>query len=218
MPTSNYRLIPNIIRVARDISPRSVLDVGIGFGKYGFLLREYLDVQSQGSGRFDASVRNVVIDGIEVFEEYVTDLQRLIYDRIYIGDAKEVIGNLGPYDMILICDVIEHFQKEDGLLFLDKVMARVRKAAVITTPAHSYPQGAVYGNPAEEHVSQWVVADFRRFGHLSSIVSNGILMVGITPAPRRLALDPKEPLVERLRRQARRCRLVRWVRGTQEAS
>lgn len=218
MPTSNYRLIPNIIRVAHDISPRSVLDVGIGFGKYGFLLREYVDLRSQSSGRFDASVRTVIIDGIEVFEEYVTDLQRLIYDRIYIGDAKEVIGNLGPYDMILICDVIEHFKKEDGLLFLEKVMARVQKAAVITTPAHSYPQGTAYGNPAEEHLSQWVVEDFRRFGHLSSIVSNGILMVGITPAPRRLALDPKEPLVERLRRQARRCRLVRWVRGTQEAS
>ncbi len=30
-----------------ELQPRSVLDIGVGFGKWGFLAREYLDVNAE---------------------------------------------------------------------------------------------------------------------------------------------------------------------------
>ena len=44
MPTSDMHNIVPILTIMQHLQPRSVLDIGCGFGKYGVLLREYLDI------------------------------------------------------------------------------------------------------------------------------------------------------------------------------
>jgi hypothetical protein len=44
MPTSHPYQLNEIIDLAMKVDPKSVLDVGVGFGKYGVLLREYLEL------------------------------------------------------------------------------------------------------------------------------------------------------------------------------
>ncbi|MGF9965198.1 hypothetical protein [Bacillus rhizoplanae] len=44
MPSSIYQAIPDILQHIIVEEPMSILDVGVGFGKYGLLLREALDV------------------------------------------------------------------------------------------------------------------------------------------------------------------------------
>jgi hypothetical protein len=44
MPSSRPTTIPVVIHLLRQIRPRSILDVGIGFGKWGHLFREYTDI------------------------------------------------------------------------------------------------------------------------------------------------------------------------------
>ena len=53
--------------IINALQPRSILDVGCGFGKYGMLLREYLDVWHE---RYDKERWQVRIVGIEAFEQY----------------------------------------------------------------------------------------------------------------------------------------------------
>ncbi len=79
MPCSRpSALVPMRNRIMEK-NPMSVLDIGIGFGIFGFLAREYTDVRL---GRyFNWKTR---IDGIEIFEKYITHLQREIYNNIYI--------------------------------------------------------------------------------------------------------------------------------------
>lgn len=48
MPTSHPNQINEIIQIAELLRPASVLDVGVGYGKYGFLLREYLEANQRG--------------------------------------------------------------------------------------------------------------------------------------------------------------------------
>ncbi len=43
MPLSFAQAIPVIIEQVAHLKPSSILDVGIGFGKYGVLLREVLE-------------------------------------------------------------------------------------------------------------------------------------------------------------------------------
>ena len=39
MPTSEYVQIPKVVEVIARLAPRTVLDVGAGYGKYGVLAR-----------------------------------------------------------------------------------------------------------------------------------------------------------------------------------
>ena len=127
----------------------SVLDIGIGFGKFGFLAREYTDVLH---GRyFDRETR---IDGIEIFENYITQLQREIYNHIYIGNAIDILPTLGRYDMIICSDVLEHLSEQDGTGLLDLIKDRC-KFAMIVTPVTVLYQEALYNNEHERHISAW---------------------------------------------------------------
>ena len=43
MPTSQFRQLNEIVEAIVFSKPRSVLDIGVGYAKYGVLTREYLD-------------------------------------------------------------------------------------------------------------------------------------------------------------------------------
>jgi FKBP-type peptidyl-prolyl cis-trans isomerase 2 len=127
----------------------SVLDIGIGFGKFGFLAREYTDVRL---GRYFN--RQTRIDGIEIFEKYVTPLQQQIYDNIYIGNAIEILPTLDNYDMIICSDMLEHVNEKDGVFLLDAI-AKKSRFAMIVTPIRVLEQEALYNNEYEKHISAW---------------------------------------------------------------
>jgi SAM-dependent methyltransferase len=159
MPTSQIHQIPHIVSLVQQIRPGSVLDLGLGFGKYGFLLREYLDV-SAAIGLLPQSVTGgapkVVIDGVEAFPSYVRELQRNIYDNIVEATALDACRRLpaASYDCCLLIDVLEHLTAEDGLELLGQIR-RIARAAVISTPKRFDAQGELCGNSMEKHLSLW---------------------------------------------------------------
>ena len=136
------------------IRPKSILDIGVGFGGKGMLFREYTDIWRGNYKNWKTR-----IDGIEVFEDYITPLQLLIYDNIYIGEATKVFEKLGNYDLIYLGDIIEHFEKSEGKRFLARVLKKA-KVVIIATPSKVHPQGAVNNNEHEAHKSQWTPEDF----------------------------------------------------------
>ncbi|MBW2991727.1 glycosyltransferase family 1 protein, partial [Candidatus Woesearchaeota archaeon] len=84
MPTSSPHQINEIMGEIMELDPSSILDIGVGFGKYGFLCREYLELWDYNNKRYGEWKRE--IDGIEVYEDYITDIQRKVYNNIFIGD------------------------------------------------------------------------------------------------------------------------------------
>jgi hypothetical protein len=44
MPTSTYSHIPTVVRYLQKVKPSSILDIGLGNGKMGFIARDFLDV------------------------------------------------------------------------------------------------------------------------------------------------------------------------------
>ena len=152
MPTSQWWQIPKIIDLLKFVDPKSILDVGPGFGKYGFLAREYLEVWEAKKGYCKFERR---IDCVEAYERYITPLHKFIYDNIYIGDALELIGKIAyTYDLLLLIDVLEHFDKESGAKFLKKI-AKKSKFFIISTPKQFIEVKSVFGNQYEIHRSKW---------------------------------------------------------------
>jgi hypothetical protein len=157
MPTSHYLQISKIIEVISLLRPQSILDVGIGYGKYGILSREYLEPWTD-----HPLTRSIRIDGIEAFPAYVGPGQRYYYDQIYFGNALDVLPTIDSYDLILLIDVLEHFSYGDGLRLLELCASKSRHV-LIATPFDIDIQEAVFGNEFERHRFQWKKKHFHRF-------------------------------------------------------
>lgn len=139
------------------MDPHSVLDIGTGFGKYGILCREYLELWD---GRQQYSDFKRRIDGVEAYGPYITPLHRYVYDNLYVQDVQELVDNLDyNYDLVLLIDVLEHFSKKDGERLLRKLLSK-HKGVLISTPKDPGDQRDAFGNTYEVHKSRWTKMDF----------------------------------------------------------
>jgi len=148
MPTSYSESIPEVIKIIQAVKPKTVLDIGIGRGKYGLLTREYCD--------------DAVVDGVEAWPEYITETQKAIYRTIYTEDITKMdLTKLNSYDLVLMIDVIEHLTKEDAW----RIIETLKTQFVISTPIEDYR--AHYDNHFEDHISHWTIKDFDRYPHVN---------------------------------------------------
>ncbi len=158
MPVS---AIDNLFPVAdfiRDLRPKSVLDVGIGFGLYGALCRQILDI---AEGRYERSVWQARICGVDTCAEYRNPLWDYVYDEVVIGNAEDVLERLPATDVALLCDVIEHFPKQAGLELVESLLAKA-ECLIVSTPLVLMTEENSYTarNPKERHLSIWEQRDF----------------------------------------------------------
>ena len=66
MPVSDYHAVSDIMGEIQRISPKSVLDLGVGFG-WGVLCREILDARF---GRCEKEDWQALIRGVEIWRPY----------------------------------------------------------------------------------------------------------------------------------------------------
>lgn len=212
MPTSYHRQISPIMEAVIALDPQSVLDVGVGFGKYGVLCREYLELWD---GREDYHKFLRRIDGIEAFEDYLTPLHGHIYNHVYIGTAQTVLPTLKTsYDLVLLIDVLEHFTEKEGRQFVKQVLAKHR-GILIATPRHVEHQGHAFHNEHEEHISQWTLRKLRAFGPSVAFSNDESLIIYIGTRASVLSLKAKLRW-EKTKRWGKHLpgaqRLYRWLR------
>jgi hypothetical protein len=156
MPSSQHYHISKIMDIIIHINPMSILDIGTGFGKYGVLCREYLELWD---GRHNYSQFLRRIDGVEVFGDYITPLHKFVYNNIYINDIMEVLDKIeSRYDLVLLIDVLEHFEKHQGETLLHKIL-RKNDGVLISTPKKPSSQKDAFGNVYETHRSKWTKSD-----------------------------------------------------------
>ncbi|MFQ5481448.1 MAG: class I SAM-dependent methyltransferase [Nitrospinaceae bacterium] len=165
MPTSTFAGLEDSAYFLDQIRPRSILDIGVGFGRTAFLAREYLDVTLRGRFRREDWITR--IDGIEVFADYLQAHQRALYNQLYVGDAYDVLDGLENYDVVVLGDVLEHFEKPRAWEVLDKCAAHCERAIFLYIPlGERWTQGEAHGNPHERHLSFWERDEIEPFAQL----------------------------------------------------
>lgn len=216
MPLSNPEHIPVVLHYVRACRPRRILDVGIGTGSYGLLMRQSLDI---GYGRVQRAEWQVKIDGVEIFEGYRNPVWDYAYTSVRMGDIRQLLPQLGSYDLVLCNDVLEHFPRNEARALVQTLLIQA-KVLIATTPNCDYPQGAWGGNEAETH---HCLLDQTDFAGLVATTVTGVTTCYVCTRQREkiypllLAADrcpgirpprPLNPLV-RLRRKWRQWRLTR---------
>jgi len=207
MPLSIWLGLEDCLQTINERRPQSVLDAGIGFGLFGHLLRQYLDVWEGRIQREDWCIR---IDGIEIDERRIQPHARYLYDEVFVGDIRELVplcASRSAYDVILFGDVLEHLPKDDAALLLRKAIALATKLVVVRIPLGDGWRKKGREEP-DHHRSTWSLDDFSEFA--STIrqyhyVGNPYAFVAIdAPATRELMLQRTDrhlvQIEERLRR------------------
>ncbi|MCU1458280.1 MAG: hypothetical protein JWL73_2372 [Actinomycetia bacterium] len=138
------------------VQPRSVLDIGAGFGKWGYLARDMLDFNLN---RLTPGEWQVRIDGVDAFP-YESPLLDWVYDSVFHVDIVEDPSVATDYDLVILGDVIEHFPKAAGERLLAEIVRRNRNV-LVATPVEFFTQ-EIADNPFERHLSLWGPQDFLR--------------------------------------------------------
>jgi len=104
-----------------------VFDVGMGYGKYGFLIREYKETPY---GRFKLGDFKIRIDGLEPFHQAIT-FQKQIYDNIFFNNIESFTPFIN-YDLMLWIDVLEHMDKDIAIEQFNRYRPFAKKHLIAT--------------------------------------------------------------------------------------
>jgi predicted SAM-dependent methyltransferase len=161
MGTSNWQNISYNIELIRKLDPGSILDVGVGFGRWGFLFREFLEIwdNNRYNGQWDR-----VIDGIEIYPGYIKDYHRYFYNEIFLVNALQYLEETEKiYDLINFGDVIEHFTKDEGVKLIEIALKKGKYILINIPIGKNWQQEGTEENPFEEHKSVWHNNDFTKY-------------------------------------------------------
>lgn len=164
MPIGSFSTFRDVIRLVLLNPPNSVLDLGIGHGINGAGIRNWLDV---GVKPYKTN-----LEGVEGFDyrSPLWDCYNVVHEctiqKFFENDNRK-------WDCILMTDVIEHFDKLEGVFILQNCIQRLNPGGllVVVTPGIFIEQGAAYGNELERHRSEWSAWDFKGMGF--GIVKDG---------------------------------------------
>lgn len=174
MPTSCYTHIPQVLDEVYALQPERTLELGVGFGKWGVLLREILDAIY---GRCRRSQWQREIQGIEVFASYDNPAWD-VYNDVLIENFVDSPSD--GWDLVMMMDSLEHMTPEVGRPFLAGLVER-NKHVIISVPNGPMPQNeAVYGNEHERHL--WTfnnLEEFERFDNVKTLYRGLCTVVSI---------------------------------------
>ena len=145
--SSDRRLQYIIIAHLKSLKRRSFLDVGCGFGCWGYKIQAYSEPS--------------YLVGIDVWKPYLLRVKRKnIYDDIILADALHLPFKEKSINIVLACEIIEHLPKSEGEIFLKTLEKISTDKVIVSTPNFKYLQDEVRGNPFEKHVSFWKYSHF----------------------------------------------------------
>lgn len=164
MPIGAHQVTVPVVEEMIRFNPKSVFDVGVGFGRWGFLARMYLEVWKDRILKKDWVVQ---VDGVEIWDEYITPGVKYYYDKIWIGDALEITNGLDrKYDMIIAGDIIEHLKKSSARKLFKRLYEMADKVLIVVIPmGHLEGEEEILGgNPYERHQSWWTEEEMKKLG------------------------------------------------------
>lgn len=165
MPIGAVAAVPHIAAQMLMRRPERVLDLGMGTGFYGAVVRQWAD---EGV----APWRTWVV-GVEAFSAYRNPLWDL-YNVVFSMTIEEYLSrHPEQFDYVLFNDVLEHFDHAVGESLLRHLTSLVAPGGVlfVNTPALFHPQQAAHGNELERHRSLWRAEELASLGF--EIILNG---------------------------------------------
>lgn len=152
MPYSDARFDNSVEKFIKLHKFKNYLDIGIGAGKYGRMIRNLIP--------------NADIIGIEADKSYIKEFKlNDIYSKVCHEYIEHFIDHNLDFqtELAIIGDCLEHLKKSDGINLLNYLIYRTKFIIII------YPTQCIQyswrGHSTEAHRSIWSEKDFGIFKH-----------------------------------------------------
>lgn len=156
--SSGFVEAPYVINnIIPDVNGLHILDVGIGYGFWGWVVKAWKAGKCQ-------------LTGVEINDHYISLQDKLnIYDEIIPMDIRTglTIFEDDSFDLIMMSHVIEHIEKDTAFKVIEQLKRICRGRLIILCPEGN---AIVYkgrkGRKFEHdyHLSMWRASDFEKLG------------------------------------------------------
>jgi len=103
--------------------------------------------------------------GVDAFRLYIEDSKKKkIHNKYILEDISRVDFKPKSFDAVIMIDVLEHLEKEQGKKLLEKAEKWARKKIIISTPNGFIGQPSVDKNLYQEHKSGWTIRELSSIG------------------------------------------------------
>ena len=146
---SNPENIPRVLKLVELIHYREevtrVLDIRIGWGKYGLLLREQLERSSISEDRKDWML---TVDGVAIRPEFVNSHTNHLYKTIYISPIETWAPNYKghPYDIVIWGEGIEYAFASSVQKIVNSILGYCKWFIIVTPSGPNAPYMSVRNN------------------------------------------------------------------------
>ena len=106
--------------------------------------------------------------GIDIHTPSIEEIKKKkIHDEYKVGDVLKLNKFFKPksFDVVVALDVIEHFEKKEGLKLIKQMESIAKSKLIILTPYGFMKQHPHDGNPFQEHKSGWFPNEFVKRGY-----------------------------------------------------
>lgn len=106
--------------------------------------------------------------GIDIHKPSIEEIKKKkIHDEYSVGDVLKLNKFFKPksFDAVVALDVVEHFEKKEGLELIKQMESIAKNKIIILTPYGFMKQHPYDGNPYQIHKSGWHIEEFRKMGY-----------------------------------------------------
>ena len=103
--------------------------------------------------------------GVEAFQPYLEESKKKQIHSEYVSKKiRDLDFEENSFDAVIMLEVIEHLEEQEGLEVLKKLEKWARKKVIISTPNGFFPQKVVDNNPMQVHLSGWDIPKIKSLG------------------------------------------------------
>lgn len=164
MASSSEKIISPIVSKILSLRPQTILDIGLGYGKWGYLCREYLEAWNDRIEPIDWAVKVVGIEAWKPFSELQWNM--INYNNIIVGDALEEIKKINEnFDLVIATDVLEHLDKNRSIELFEEGLKKAERCFIVSIPLGKnwLHNKIVYNNPYNAHKCVWYEEEILKY-------------------------------------------------------
>lgn len=160
--------ITDILEIIRRVNPVKILDVNVGFGRWGILCRELFERDNCGKVK-RPDLWNMKIDGVENLDtEHLHKYHDIFYDNIYRQNIHGFLkSHISLYDLTIFTNVLENYPKDISIDIINNAM-EISRFILVYVKLGKHEER----NNLDEVLSIWEEEDFNIYSVITKIILN----------------------------------------------